>query len=105
MLPVVTSLALSLGYMFGGSVFIETFFSYPGIGYYLVRAVDSRNYPVMMGCFILITGAVVVANFLVDIVYPVIDPRITRPGTNGGIEKKREKQSATASPAVTGVIS
>lgn len=81
MLPMVTSFALSLGYMFGGSVLIETFFSYPGIGYYLVQAINSRDYSVMMGCFILITVAVVLCNFFVDLLYPAIDPRIASPAT------------------------
>lgn len=78
MLPMATSLALSLGFLIGGSVFIETYFGYPGIGYYLVQAVDSRDYSVMMGCFLLITVSVVIANLLVDLAYPLIDPRITR---------------------------
>lgn len=91
LLPMVTSLALSVGYMFGGSVFIETFFSYPGLGYYLVNAVNSRDYPLMMGCFILITIAVVVSNFAVDVIYPMVDPRIARVG--GG---KREAAGARA---------
>ncbi len=82
MLPMVTSLALSVGLMFGGSIFIETFMSYPGIGYYLIKSVDSRDYTVMMGCFILICIAVVMSNFLVDLLYPVVDPRIAAPGGN-----------------------
>jgi peptide/nickel transport system permease protein len=80
MLPMVTNLGLSLGYMFGGSVFIETFFTYPGLGYYLVQSVNQRDYPVMMGCFLLITIAVVVSNLIVDLVYPLVDPRIMSPG-------------------------
>lgn len=80
MLPMVTNLGLSLGYMFGGSVFIETFFVYPGLGYYLVQSVNQRDYPVMMGCFLLITIAVVVSNLIVDLVYPLVDPRIMSPG-------------------------
>lgn len=80
MLPQVTSLALALGFMFGGSAFIETTFSYPGIGYQLLQAINSRDYPVMMGCFMLITIAVVIANFFVDLLYPLVDPRIARPG-------------------------
>lgn len=79
MLPMVTSLALSLGFMFGGSVFIETYFTYPGIGYYLIQAVNSRDYSLMMGCFLLITVSVVVSNFLVDLLYPMVDPRIASP--------------------------
>jgi peptide/nickel transport system permease protein len=80
MLPMVTNLGLSLGYLFGGSVFIETFFVYPGLGYYLIQSVNERDYSVMMGCFILITVAVVVANLIVDLVYPLVDPRIMSPG-------------------------
>ncbi len=80
MLPMVTNLGLALGYMFGGSVFIETFFVYPGLGYYLIQSVNERDYPVMMGCFILITVAVVVSNLIVDLVYPLVDPRIMSPG-------------------------
>lgn len=81
MLPMVTSLAISLGYLFGGSVFIETYFSYPGLGFRLISAVNSRDYSLMMGCFILITVAVVFANLLVDLVYPLVDPRILGPAT------------------------
>jgi peptide/nickel transport system permease protein len=80
MLPMVTNLGLSLGYLFGGSVFIETFFVYPGLGYYLIQSVNERDYPVMMGCFILITVAVVVSNLIVDLIYPLVDPRIMSPG-------------------------
>jgi peptide/nickel transport system permease protein len=78
MLPMVTNLALAVGFMFGGSVFIETYFSYPGLGFRLISAVNSRDYSLMMGCFILITVAVVVSNLLVDLVYPLVDPRIVR---------------------------
>lgn len=79
MLPQVTSLALQVGFLFGGSVFIETYFSYPGLGYYLIQAINSRDYSLMMGCFLLITTSVILANFLVDLLYPAIDPRIARP--------------------------
>ena len=79
MLPQVTSLALQVGFLFGGSVFIETYFSYPGLGYYLIQSINSRDYSLMMGCFLLITIAVVLSNFLVDLLYPAIDPRIARP--------------------------
>jgi peptide/nickel transport system permease protein len=76
-LPLVTSLGLSMGFMFGGSVFIETLFNYPGIGYYLIQAVDGRDYTLMMGAFILITVAVVAANWVTDIVIQRLDPRST----------------------------
>jgi peptide/nickel transport system permease protein len=79
MLPMVTNLAVSVGFLFGGAVFIETYFSYPGLGFRLISAVNSRDYSLMMGCFILITIAVVVSNFVVDLIYPAVDPRILKP--------------------------
>jgi len=94
MLPQVTSLALSAGFMFGGSVLIETYFSYPGIGDQLGQAVNSRDYAVMMGCFLLITVAVVVANFLVDLLYPLVDPRIARPGGANAVADARAEARA-----------
>ncbi len=75
LLPMATSLGLSFGYMFGGSVFIETLFNYPGLGYYLVSAVNGRDYPLMMGCFILITASVVIGNVVTDLTYQRLDPR------------------------------
>jgi peptide/nickel transport system permease protein len=102
MLPMVTNLGLSLGYMFGGSVFIETFFVYPGLGYYLIQSVNQRDYPVMMGCFILITVAVVVSNLIVDLVYPLVDPRIMSPGRARRTELTASAlavQDQTADPA------
>jgi peptide/nickel transport system permease protein len=92
MLPMVTSLALSLGFMFGGSVFIETYFTYPGIGYYLIQSVTNRDYSLMMGCFLLITVSVVTANMLVDFLYPLVDPRIKA----GGTRKVKKEDTTTA---------
>jgi len=76
MLPLITRLTISLGSIFGGSVFIETLFSYPGIGWFLSFSLRSRDYTLMQGCFLLITIAVVVANFIADILYSILDPRI-----------------------------
>lgn len=90
MLPQVTSLALAAGFMFGGSVFVETYFTYPGLGYQLEQAVNNRDYPVMMGCFVLITVAVVIANLVVDLLYPLVDPRIAKPVTARVAEKQAE---------------
>lgn len=102
MLPMVTTMALSVGLMFGSSVFIETFTSYPGIGYYLIHSVDSRNYTVMMGCFILICVAVVLSNFLVDLFYPSVDPRITLPGTDSSNRREARSQGAAAATPTSG---
>lgn len=73
--PVATVLALRLGYAFGGTVVIETVFSYPGLGRLVFEAVGSRDYPVMQAAFLVFTVAVLLANLLADLVYPLIDPR------------------------------
>ena len=79
-LPLFTILALSIGFMFGGSVFIESIFDYQGLGQLLLSSITSRDYPLMAGAFLLITAAVIVANLLAEVVYTVIDPRVRRQG-------------------------
>jgi peptide/nickel transport system permease protein len=101
MLPMVTNLALSIGFLFGGSVFVEEFFNYPGIGYYLINAINSRDYSLMMGCFILITVAVIFANLVVDLMYPLIDPRIVSPATTRRARLKRP-DTASGQPSPVG---
>jgi peptide/nickel transport system permease protein len=86
MLPQVTLLGLSVGYVFAGSAYVEQLFGYPGIGNLLVTSVTSRDYPVMMGCFVVITVAIVIANLIVDLIYPLVDPRITAPGAEKSLQ-------------------
>ena len=76
MLPQVTGLALSIGNLVGGALITEVVFSYPGIGSLLFGAIRQNDYPVIQGITLLIMVAVLLANFLVDIAYGVIDPRI-----------------------------
>jgi peptide/nickel transport system permease protein len=73
--PVVTVLALRLGYAFGGTVVIETVFSYPGLGRLVFESVSGRDYPVMQAAFLVFTVAVLIANLLADMLYPLLDPR------------------------------
>lgn len=73
--PVLTVLALRLGYAFGGTVVIETVFSYPGLGRLVFEAVGGRDYPVMQAAFLVFTFAVLAANLLAELVYPLLDPR------------------------------
>lgn len=73
--PVVTVLALRLGYAFGGTVVIETVFSYPGLGRLVFESVSGRDYPVMQAAFLVFTIAVLLANLLADMLYPLLDPR------------------------------
>ncbi len=74
-LPSLTGFAMSLGLVLGGALLTEVVFSYPGIGYLLLNAVNARDYPLMQGIFLLVTLAVLLANFFVDVVYVVLDPR------------------------------
>jgi peptide/nickel transport system permease protein len=75
LLPSVTGFGMALGYVLGGSLLTEIVFSYPGQGYLLVQAVRNQDYPLMQGIFLVITLAVLGANWLVDLVYVWLDPR------------------------------
>jgi peptide/nickel transport system permease protein len=77
-LPLFTVLAISFGLVFGGAVFIERIFNYPGLGMLLLASIGARDYSMMSGSFLLITAAVIVANILADLLYSVIDPRVRR---------------------------
>ena len=76
MLPQVTGLALSLAAVVSGALIVELVFSYPGIGTQLFSSIRQEDYPVIQGITLIITIAVLVANFSVDIIYGFIDPRI-----------------------------
>jgi peptide/nickel transport system permease protein len=79
-LPLITSLAISLGSMVGGSTFIETIFSYPGIGWFFGQALIRRDYGMMQGLFLLQAAAVILANLAADLLYTRLDPRIRLEG-------------------------
>ena len=80
LLPVYTSLTLSLGVLASGAVVVETVFSYPGLGRVVYEGVLARDYPLLQGAFLLVTVGVVGANLLADLTYPLLDPRVRRPG-------------------------
>lgn len=75
-LPIVTSLAISFGFMFGGSPLVENFFAYPGMGYYLNQAVGARDYPMMQGMFFLIILMVIISSLVAELLYTVLNPRL-----------------------------
>jgi ABC-type dipeptide/oligopeptide/nickel transport system permease component len=77
LLPVVTLVALSFGFIAGGSILIETVFSWPGIGLLSYDAILARDYPLIEGTFLVITTSVVIFNLLADLLYVRLDPRIT----------------------------
>jgi ABC-type dipeptide/oligopeptide/nickel transport system permease component len=76
LLPVATLIALSLGYLVAGAILVEAVFSYPGIGLVTYDAVFERDYPVLQGAFLILTLSVVVANYVADLLYFKLDPRI-----------------------------
>jgi peptide/nickel transport system permease protein len=76
MLPQVTGLALSIGTMVGGALVAEIIFSYPGLGYTMLNAVTGQDYPLISAVTLLITVMVLIATFLIEILYGFIDPRI-----------------------------
>ncbi len=76
MLPVVTSMALSLGGIISGGVLTETIFSWPGMGTLLVRGTLMHNYPIVQGAFYIMAGMTVLGNMFADILYAYLDPRV-----------------------------
>jgi ABC-type dipeptide/oligopeptide/nickel transport system permease subunit len=91
MLPLVTLLTLSLAYTVGGAIQVETVFSWPGIGRLIFDSVSKQDYPVLQGAFLLIAVSVIGANFLADMLYSMLDPRVEldkpAPGTEAGFWK------------------
>jgi peptide/nickel transport system permease protein len=76
LIPIITLLGLQIPVLFGGTVFIETIFAWPGMGRAIVDAISTRDYPLIMGGSFLFATIVVLANLLADVLYAVVDPRI-----------------------------
>ncbi len=75
-LPMYTGFLTLIGFNLGGSVILEQIFTYPGVGYYLFQGLQNRDYPLMMGIFLVITTALVLSVFIADLTYGLIDPRV-----------------------------
>lgn len=75
-LPMYTGLMIAIGFVLGGAVILERIFTYSGLGYYIITAINARDYPLMMGAFLVITVCVVVGVLFADLTYGKIDPRI-----------------------------
>lgn len=75
-LPNFTQFGMSIGFILSGQLLTEMVFSYPGLGFYLVRAVSTHDYPLMQALFLMITLAVLGANLIVDLLYVRLDPRV-----------------------------
>lgn len=76
LLPMVTLIAINLGYVIAGAITAEIVFNWPGLGTLTIEALNSRDYPVLQGIFLLVAVSVVLANFVADIVYGFLDPRV-----------------------------
>ncbi|MCJ7706037.1 MAG: ABC transporter permease, partial [Anaerolineales bacterium] len=79
MLPIVTLIALNLGFTVSGAIQVETVFSWPGLGSMIFEAVRRQDYPVLQGAFLLVAVSVIVANLIADLVYGTLDPRVKAP--------------------------
>jgi peptide/nickel transport system permease protein len=75
-LPVVTLIAINMGYVIAGAITVEVVFGWPGLGTLTVDALNARDYPVLQGIFLLLSVSVVMANFVADLVYGRLDPRV-----------------------------
>ena len=76
LIPIVTTLSLSVPFLIGGAVVTEQIFAWPGIGSLMITAITSRDYPVIMGVAVLICVVVLVVNLILDLIYAALDPRI-----------------------------
>jgi dipeptide transport system permease protein len=77
LLPVVTVIGLSVSSLMAGAVLTETIFSWPGVGHWIIDSIGRRDYPALQGGVLLISAVVVLVNLIVDLVYGIIDPRIS----------------------------
>jgi peptide/nickel transport system permease protein len=76
LIPVITIVGLQFGSLLAGAIVTETIFSWPGIGRLAVQAISARDYPLLQGCILIIAVSYVAVNFLTDLVYAIVDPRV-----------------------------
>jgi dipeptide transport system permease protein len=78
LIPVITVIGLQVGVLFTGAILTETIFSWPGVGKWLIEAINRRDYPVLQGGLLMLGVVVMMVNLLVDVTYGIINPRIRR---------------------------
>lgn len=76
LIPVITISGVGLGQLFGGSVIIESVFNIPGMGTYLLKGINNRDYPIVLGVVLVLSACVCMANLIIDLCYAFVDPRI-----------------------------
>jgi peptide/nickel transport system permease protein len=96
MLPLVTMLAMDIGLAFGSTIFVERVFEIPGMGRLLAQAVPRRDLPVILGVMIVVSVVVLLLNLFIDIVYGLIDPRVT---LAAGRRPRKEREARDRPPA------
>ncbi|MCU4975476.1 ABC transporter permease [Halobacteria archaeon AArc-m2/3/4] len=77
-LPMYTQMLIQVGFIFSGSIILEMVFEYRGVGWYMFQAIQNNDYPLMMGCFLLITVTIAIAMLVADLTYGLVDPRVRR---------------------------
>ncbi len=75
-LPIITDVAIVFGFMLGGAIITEQVFMYPGLGMWIWRSIEVFDYPALQAIFYVIAVCVIIANFIADLLYGVIDPRV-----------------------------
>jgi peptide/nickel transport system permease protein len=76
MLPTISVIALSLGFVIGGAIVVEVVFSYPGLGLLTFQALDSQDFLMLQGLFLFFTLAILFSNLIADLLYSWFDPRV-----------------------------
>lgn len=94
LIPVLTVIGMQMSMVMGGSVIIETIFSIPGLGAYMMAGINARDYPVINGCVVVLSLSICIMNLLVDIAYAWVDPRIRAQYVSG--KKKKKDKAAPA---------
>ena len=77
MLPTLSAVALTAGFLVGGAILVETVVSWPGVGLAVYNAIIQRDYPMMQGAFLVLTVSVIFCNFVADMLYLRLDPRVS----------------------------
>jgi ABC-type dipeptide/oligopeptide/nickel transport system permease component len=76
LIPLITNIGLTMGYLMGGEVVIEKVFSYPGIGLLLISSITQRDYPLIQAILLIFAVIIVIINLLTDLTYVLVDPKI-----------------------------
>jgi len=103
LIPVVNSIGITVGSMLGGVLIIETVFGIPGIGQYSVKAINSRNYPAVLGSVVMLAFVFSIVNLIVDLVYTVIDPKLkitfSTQAAMGKVQRRAKRAAKNAEKA------